>query len=131
MLFLSGEDFPSREQRLGRWEYESVTVNEQDWKHELQEIRHRLDLQEARQTERERAVIDEAVLRANTALMARFGVDINDHKSVEAFSKSLQFGQAMQGTMTKAAWAFLSAFCGGMGMALWVIVNAAFGKAEP
>jgi hypothetical protein len=105
-----------------------VTVNESDWKREIQAIKHRLDLYEARQAERERAVIDEAVTRANTALMARFGVDINDHRSVEAFSRSLQFGQAMQGTMTKAAWAFLSAFCGGMGMALWVIVNAALGK---
>jgi hypothetical protein len=105
-----------------------MTVNESDWKSEIQAIKHRLDLHEARQAERERAVIDEAVARANTALMARFGVDINDHKSVEAFSKSLQFGQAMQGTMTKAAWAFLSAFCGGMGMALWVIVNTAVGR---
>jgi hypothetical protein len=101
---------------------------ESDWKNEIQALKHRLDLHEARQAERERAVIDEAVARANTALMARFGVDINDHKSVEAFSKSLQFGQAMQGTMTKAAWAFISAFCGGMGMAVWVIINSAFGR---
>jgi hypothetical protein len=105
-----------------------MTVNESDWKNEIQAIKHRLDLHEARQAERERAVIDEAVMKANTALMARFGVDINDHRSVEAFSKSLQFGQAMQGTMTKAAWAFVSAFCGGMGMAVWVIINSAFGR---
>jgi hypothetical protein len=105
-----------------------VTANEAEWKREIQAIKHRLDLHEARQAERERAVIDEAVTRANTALMARFGVDINDHRSVESFSRSLQFGQAMQGTMTKAAWAFLSAFCGGMGMALWLIISTAFNR---
>jgi hypothetical protein len=108
-----------------------MTVNENDWKREIQAINHRLDLHEARQTERERAVIDEAVERANKALMARLGVNINDPRSVEAFSKSLQFGQAMQGTMTRAAWAFLSMFCGGMGMALWVIIETAFGRGNP
>ena len=108
-----------------------MTVNEVEWKSEIQALKHRMDLHEARQAERERAVIDEAVERANRALMARLGVNIDDPRSVEAFSKSLQFGQAMQGTMTKAAWAFLSAFCGGMGMALWVIINSAFGRGNP
>jgi hypothetical protein len=108
-----------------------MTVNENDWKREIQEIKHRLDLHEARQAERERAVIGEAVMQANQALMARFGVNINDPRSVESFSRSLQFGQAMQGTMTKAAWAFLSMFCGGMGMALWVIIETAFGRGNP
>jgi len=105
-----------------------MTVNEHDWKSEIQAIKHRLDLHEARQAERERAVIDEAVTRANKALMLRFGVDINDSKSVEEFSKGIQFGKSMQGTMTGLGWAFLIAICSGMGTALWLAIRTSLIK---
>ena len=103
-----------------------MTANESNWKSEIQAIKHRLDLHEAHQAERERAVIDEAVERANKALMLRFGVDINDSKSVEEFSKGVQFGTSMQGTMTGLGWAILIAICSGMGTALWLAIRSSF-----
>jgi hypothetical protein len=97
----------------------------------LQSIEARLSSLEQHREDRERAVIAEAVYQAQKSLLGRFGVDVDKPESVDAFSKSLQFSKSMQGTMTKAAWAFLSAFCGGMGMALWVIIGAALGRSPP
>jgi len=94
----------------------------------LQNIEMRLNSLEQRQQDREKAVITEAVYQATKSILARFGVDVDKPESVDEFSKNLQFGKAMQGTMTRAAWAFLSAFCGAMGMALWVILSAAFNR---
>jgi hypothetical protein len=95
----------------------------------LQSIEMRLTSLELRQQDRERAVITEAVYQAQKSLLARFGVDVDRPESVDEFSQSLQFGKSMQGSMTKIGWAFLSAFCGGMGMALWVIISGAFRSA--
>jgi hypothetical protein len=97
----------------------------------LQTIEFRLSSLEQRLESREKEVITQAVYQAQKSLLSRFGVDMDNPKSVDEFSKNLQFGRAMQGTMTKAAWAFLSAFCGGMGMALWVVVNTALGRGNP
>jgi predicted ribosome quality control (RQC) complex YloA/Tae2 family protein len=115
--------------RRARDEYFSTQLQKNSDR--LQNIELRLTSLEERLEDREKAVITQAVYQAQKSLLARFGVDVDKPESVDAFSKSLQFGKSMQGTMTKAAWAFLSAFCGGMGMALWVIIGAALGRSQP
>jgi len=103
-----------------------MTIDGERWRRDFEDLKRRLDTLEARHEEREDAIIAKAVYQSQKTLLGRFGVDVDNPGSVEEFNKNLQFGKSMQGTMTKAAWAFISAFCGGMGMAVWVILQSVF-----
>jgi hypothetical protein len=92
----------------------------------LEEIVSRLQAVEQRLTMHEDRLVSMAVYQAEKSLLGRFGVDVDSPESVDGFRRGLQFGSAMRGTMTRAAWAFVAAFCGGMGTAMLLVVHKAF-----
>jgi uncharacterized membrane protein affecting hemolysin expression len=92
----------------------------------LEDVLSRLQAVEQRLTTHEDQLIKAAVYQAEKALLGRFGVNVDNPESVDGFRRGLQFGRAMQGTMTKAAWAFVAAFCSGMGTAMLLVIHKVF-----
>jgi uncharacterized membrane protein affecting hemolysin expression len=92
----------------------------------LDDILSRLQAVEQRLTTHEERLVAAAVYQAEKALLGRFGVDVDSPESVDGFRRGLQFGRAMHGTMTKAAWAFVAAFCSGMGTAMLLVIHKVF-----
>jgi uncharacterized membrane protein affecting hemolysin expression len=92
----------------------------------LRDFENKIDFIDQKHLHSNTTVMTESIYQAQRQLLARFGVDVDDPKSVDKFRRGLQFSQAMEGGVTTATIAFITAFCGGMGMALWVIFDSMF-----
>ena len=105
-----------------------MTIDGDHWRQDLEDLKHRLGLIEVRQQEREEDIIRRAVRESQKSMLANLGVDIDNPESVDAFRKNIQFNQGVRKNMVNAIGAFLFAICGAMGVGVWNLISAGFGK---
>jgi hypothetical protein len=105
-----------------------MTIDGERWKQDLDDLKQRIGLIEIRHTEREEDIIRRAVRESQKSMLANLGVDIDNPESVDAFRKNIQFNQGVRKNLLNALGAFVFAICGAMGVGVWNLISAGFGK---